>query len=366
MRLVVRSALAATALMLNAGCSRNPYEELTLTSTERSKVVKLHGLFKDHRVRVGAFWLANDGCDIYRSVEQDATIVGWELVELPRHGFDLVCDNGMTMAPELDADGNLQFGLCSFGLLSSGCAAYGRYRTANAIDWDCQVEATKGETERWVRCDAVRAKMEAGSGPTTSTPSFPPTPVATEGPVALARQRALVRLLEAHAASGARLVSQECVDAPCLLHEGTLDPCSVLVLQTGESQVAVAPIAIDIASAKHRAVTKREPPEGSARGNPWPRDLSAHGCLLHTPNGSAARMVLAWSPAQIDSFRYVQQVPVGDGFEVCGVGCVTQEDKSLRALAEGTGASPGAKRKQRHFQLRWDGNALGMGKFVKQ
>lgn len=256
-RCAAHVAVVASVVVATARCSRNPYDDLTLTGSERTKVVKLHGLFKDRRVRVGEAWLANDGCDIYRSVEQDATIVAWEPVRLPHHGFDVGCDNGMTMAPELDADGYLQFGLCSNSLLVGGCAARGRYRTRNAIEWDCQVVVAEGGPEAWERCGA--AQTNGVPSATTTEPSFTPVPEATptDGPVALARQRALVRILEGHIDSGAPLAKRDCVDAPCLLHEETLDPCSILSLQSGERQVAVAPIVIDGTS-----------PEGTRGVNP--------------------------------------------------------------------------------------------------
>lgn len=343
----------ASALALVPGCQRNPYEDLTLDAEERIKVVKLHGLFKDRRVRVGAAWLAAEGCAVYRSVEEDATIVAWEVVGLPHQGFDVSCNNGMSMAPELDADGFLQFGLCSRSLLLGSCAARGRYRTRNAIDWDCQVEVPDGEATKWARCDAARAASDAGPDRTTPEPVPTAIPAATEGPVALTRQRALVRLLEAHAASGARLAQQPCVEAPCLLHDNSLDPCSVVALRSGESYVAAVPIVMDEDSARERS-----------RRAGWPRSLEAHGCLLRSAEGSRSSLVLAWNPPEVDTVVYVQSIPVEERFEVCGAGCAKYSGNSLWLTAESLESGPGGKRKQRQLRLSWAGNSRGMGKFV--
>lgn len=158
-----RAALLAISLWLT-GCrdtTENDYEDLALEADEFEKITKLQGLFRNGRVRVRGAFLATDNCKIYRSLEKNGLIHGWQVVAIASQGDSAIASECEMRITRIGSA--LQITRCERQPLSKDCERRSQFFTRDGLRWDCKGDghlsppiSVRNANKRliWWPCDA--------------------------------------------------------------------------------------------------------------------------------------------------------------------------------------------------------------------
>jgi hypothetical protein len=130
--------------LVGLGC-KEPIEKLTLSPEERERVLQLHTFAADTRERVpadageGGRWVAASNCKVFRSLETQGVVYGWERVDLPTQEIPRALLVGACVRESVQRleDGFVYVSFC--GMLigaGGGCQMTGHYRTRDGTHWE--------------------------------------------------------------------------------------------------------------------------------------------------------------------------------------------------------------------------------------